>query len=84
MNFNTYWVFMMRYKFTLLLIRAIRPETTTGNVLNAMLDFPQKGKFLELKDPNKPLPKHSNRHEPVSEEEYKIRRHFTVIKQRIS
>ena len=45
-----------------------------------------KGKIkvdLRLKNVFEPLPKHLG-HEPVSEEEYKIRRHFFIIKQRIS
>ena len=35
----------------------------------------------ELKEPNKPLPKH--RHEAISRDEFKIRKHFPVIKKRI-
>ena len=35
----------------------------------------------KLKDESKPLPKHS--HDPISLEEFRIRRHFSVIKKRI-
>ena len=38
---------------------------------------------LSLKDTAKPLPQHRG-HNPVSEEEYKIRQHFWFIKQRIT